>query len=60
MVAAAATGLAGCAKPLLSPDEPRSQFDRYDRLRNQYAAQYTWDEFGRRVTNLRARLMPKD
>jgi hypothetical protein len=50
----------GCTKPLLSPDEPRSQYDRYDAVRNQYASQYTEDEYGRRRPNLRARLTPKE
>lgn len=49
----------GCAKPLLSPDNERSQFDRYDVVRNQYADQYTFDAFGRRQPNLRARLSPR-
>lgn len=49
----------GCRKPLLSPEEERSQFDRYDRVRNQYAPQYLEDEFGRREPNLRGRLAPK-
>ena len=52
--------VAGCRKPLLSPDEERSQFDRYDAVRNQRAPQYVTDEFGRRHPNLRARLLPKD
>ena len=50
----------GCAKPILSPDDDRSQFDRYDAVRNQYAPQYVFDEFGRRKPNLRARLLGKD
>jgi hypothetical protein len=50
----------GCAKPLLSPDEPRTQFDRYDSVRNQYAEQYVYDEWGRRKPNLRGRLLPKE
>lgn len=51
----------GCrTKPLLSPDYERSQFDRYDRVRDEYAAQYVFDEFGRRRPNLSGRLMPRD
>lgn len=51
----------GCAsKPLLSPEYERSQFDRYDRVRDQYAAQYVFDEFGRRRPNLSGRLMPRE
>lgn len=56
---AAAAGLIGCTEPLLSPNEPRSQFDRYDRVREQHVEQYVVDEFGRRHPNLRARLLPK-
>ena len=52
--------MAGCEKPLLSPTEERSPFDRYDTVRNQYAEQYVMDEFGRRRPNLRERLLPKD
>ena len=40
--------MAGCQKPLFSAKDERSQFDRYDRSRNQYAAQYVEDEFGRK------------
>ncbi len=49
----------GCRKPLFSPSEDRSQFDRYDRVRNRYEPQYIEDEFGRREPNLRGRLGPK-
>lgn len=60
MVCAASVG-GGCkSKPLLSPDYERSQFDRYDRVRDQYAAQYVFDEFGRRRPNLSGRLMPRE
>lgn len=51
---------AGCAKPLLSPTEPRSQYSRYDLVRGQYAPQYVEDEFGRRKPNLRGRLLLPD
>jgi len=51
----------GCkTKPLLSPDHERSQFDRYDRSRDQYASQYVFDEFGRRRPNLSGRLLPRE
>lgn len=51
----------GCkTKPLLSPDHERTQFDRYDRVRDQYAAQYVFDEFGRRRPNLAGRLLPRE
>lgn len=52
--------LGACAPPLLAPDEPRSQFDRYDTVRNQHEEQYIFNEFGRRRPNLDRRLSPKD
>jgi len=54
-----ASGVAGCGKPLFSSEDPRSQYDRYDRSRNQLAPQYIEDEYGRREPNLRGRLSPK-
>jgi hypothetical protein len=56
----AATGLAACSRPLLSPKDQRSQYDRYDRARNQYAQQFKEDEYGRRTPNLRGRLSQKE
>lgn len=50
----------GCGKPLLSAKEPRSQFSRYDLVRQQYAPQYLEDPFGRRIPNLRGRLLARD
>ncbi|MGH7244925.1 MAG: hypothetical protein ACREJD_16040 [Phycisphaerales bacterium] len=52
--------LAGCQEPLLSPDEPRSQYDRYDAVRDQRAATTYTDEFGYKRPNLRGRLLPKE
>jgi len=48
--------LTGCVKPLLAADEERSQFQRYDRVRDQDAPAYYMDEFGKRRPNLRGRL----
>lgn len=56
-LAAGLGALGGCAKPLLSPTEPRSQYSRYDLVRGQHAPQYIEDEFGRRKPNLRGRLL---
>ncbi len=47
----------GCTKPLLSPNEPRSQYSRYDLVRGRFAPQYIEDEFGRKMPNLRGRLL---
>lgn len=57
---AMALGMVGCAKPLLSPAEERSQFDRYDAMRAQHSPQYIENEYGRREPNLRGRLSPKN
>lgn len=50
----------GCTEPLLSPREMRTQYDRYDAVRNQLAPAYIEDEFGRLTPNLRGRLGPRD
>jgi hypothetical protein len=55
----AVLALAGCRKPLLAPDERRTQYDSYDHIRNQHAQQYVEDAFGERKPNLRGRLAPK-
>lgn len=52
--------LTACAPPLLAPDEPRSQYDRYDTVRNQHEEQYIFNQFGRRRPNLEQRLNPKE
>jgi len=50
----------GCSKPLLSDKDARSQYARYDTVRNQMPQQYVYDEFGQRRPNLRQRLIPLD
>jgi hypothetical protein len=52
--------IGGCADPLLAPDEPRSQYDRYDAARDQRAASTYFDEFGYSRPNLRGRLLPRE
>ncbi|KAA0212705.1 MAG: hypothetical protein DYG94_14065 [Leptolyngbya sp. PLA3] len=52
--------MGGCRKPLLATGEERSQFDRYDRVREQDPSPYYMDEFGRRRPNLRGRLLPRE
>ncbi|MEO1585032.1 MAG: hypothetical protein AAFR96_10745 [Planctomycetota bacterium] len=47
----------GCNRSLFRQNDERSPYARYDRLRSQEAAPYRFDEFGRRVPNLRARLL---
>ncbi|MBY0111456.1 MAG: hypothetical protein K2Y21_01440 [Phycisphaerales bacterium] len=53
-------GLGGCGDKLLAPDEPRSQYDRYDAARDQRAASTYFDEFGYARPNLRGRLLPRE
>ncbi|MEM7622907.1 MAG: hypothetical protein AAF235_06850 [Planctomycetota bacterium] len=50
----------GCRRTLLGPDEDRSQFSRYDLVREQDVPAYLQDEFGRRQPNLRGRLIDTD
>ena len=50
---------AGCTEPLMSERDPRSQYDQYDKARNQHAQQYLVDEYGRKTPNLRGRLGQK-
>jgi hypothetical protein len=52
--------ITGCREPLLTPDEPRSQYDRFDAVRDRRAPSYVFDEFGRRKPNIRARLVTGD
>ena len=60
LVMAMAGSFAGCAKPLLSRNEERTPFDRYDGVRGQVAPQVVEDEFGRFQPNVRGRLAPKE
>ncbi len=60
LITLASAALAGCQKPLLSPADERTPYDRYDAIRNQAADQFVYDEYGRRRPNLRERLLPRD
>jgi hypothetical protein len=48
--------LAGCEKPIFTPEEPRSQYDRLDMVRNTREPSYLPDEFGTLRPNLAGRL----
>ena len=50
------TALAGCMKPLFPKDQPRNQFEIYDRMRNANQQLTEPDEFGNPRPALRARL----
>ena len=56
-VAFVALAPGACVEPLLTPDEPRSQYDRTDAVRDRRAPSYVMDEFGSRRPNLRGRLV---
>lgn len=50
-------GLVGCYEPVFREDEARSQYDRFDAVREQRAPQYFFDEYGNRKPNIRGRLL---
>ncbi|MDX2131926.1 MAG: hypothetical protein SFY69_07740 [Planctomycetota bacterium] len=52
-----AASVGGCGKPLLSENEPRSQYDRNDAARDRRAPTYVWDQKGNRLPNVRGRLL---
>jgi hypothetical protein len=49
-----------CRPAPIVEDEPRTQFDRYDLVRDQYAPAYLEDEYGRKRPNLRGRLLGRE
>lgn len=51
--------LTGCRAPLFPENQPRTQYDRYDAVRNQQAPMFVIDEFGRSRPNIRGRVGPK-
>ncbi|MEQ9095519.1 MAG: hypothetical protein RIE32_04585 [Phycisphaerales bacterium] len=59
VAAGGAAMLSGCREPLITENQIRSPFHRYDRVRNQDADTFVRDEFGRPRPNVAARLAPK-
>jgi hypothetical protein len=59
-VAIAAIPLAGCARALFPEDAPRTQYERYDRMRNHFTPTEEPDVFGNPRPALRARLTPPE
>jgi hypothetical protein len=51
-----ATATLGCRGALFSESQPRTQYDQYDRSRNNYVPMYVEDEFGVKRPNLSGRL----
>jgi hypothetical protein len=61
MVAAAlAIALPGCQRVLFPENEPRTQYEKYDMMRNRYTPASEPDVFGNPQPALRARLAPRD
>ncbi len=52
--------ISGCRKQLFKESDVRSPYARYDSVRGQDVPPFRYNEFGRRVPNLRARLAPKE
>ena len=50
-------GVIGCRQAPISEKGERTQFDRYDAVRDAYAPAYLEDEYGRKKPNLRGRLI---
>lgn len=51
---------AGCQEQLFPRDEPRSQYDRFDTVRDRHAQDKLEDEFGNQRPNLRGRLLTSE
>ena len=58
--AAVGAGATGCGEALIDDNQERSQYDRYDALRDQRPPAAVEDEFGNRKPNLRGRLLRRD
>jgi len=52
----AAAALMGCEQKLLSDKQPRTQYERYDRLRGRYVPPTQRGPYGEEVSALRERL----
>ena len=55
-----AGAVAGCEDQLFPANEPRSQFDRFDAVRDRRAPATIEDEFGNKRPNLRGRLLTSE
>lgn len=55
-----AVSAAACNKPLFPENSARTQFETYDRLRQQSTPLEEEDEFGQKRPALRARLAPQN
>jgi uncharacterized membrane protein len=57
VLCAGIASLTGCQRNVFPEDQPRSQYDRFDTVRDQRAQQFVYDEYGYRKPNLRGRLL---
>lgn len=60
IAALSVTACMGCNKPLFPENSARTQFETYDRLRQQSTPLEEEDEFGQKRPALRARLAPQN
>ncbi len=60
LIMAVVTVASGCQRPLFADKAPRTQFDTYDKLRQQNQSLLVPDEFGNPQPALRARLSPQN
>ena len=51
--------MSGCQDVLFPPNTPRTQFEAYDRMRNEAAPEKEYDALGKEKPALRARLAPR-
>jgi len=59
VLVAAAAGMGGCEKALFPEELPRTQYERYDRLRGRYVPQDQRNAYGGAEPALRPRLTPQ-
>ncbi|MAE59989.1 MAG: hypothetical protein CMJ49_01385 [Planctomycetaceae bacterium] len=60
LVCLAAVSFAGCERALFPENLPRTQFERYDRLRGRYVPTERYDRYGDTSPALRERLTPPE
>jgi hypothetical protein len=59
-LAVAAMAAGGCQKPLFAENDVRSQYDRFDAVRDRRAPTWVFDEYGARRPNLRGRVLTSE
>jgi hypothetical protein len=59
-LAVAAMAAGGCQTPLFAENDVRSQYDRFDAVRDRRAPTWVFDEYGARRPNLRGRVLTSE